>query len=107
LRTVVTPGHTPGHQSILIEDGKNPPVFFVSDLASYAVHFAKTAWVTAYDVEPLVTIETKEKWQPWAYENQALVVFQHDCTIRSAKLVKNEKEQYEIEVLEKGSIKNG
>ncbi len=103
VQTVRTPGHTPGHQSIILE-GEENPIFFVSDLASYAIHFAKTAWVTAYDVEPLVTIKSKEVWQNWAFANKALVVFQHDCTVRSGFLVKNEKDRYEIDVQEVGSF---
>jgi glyoxylase-like metal-dependent hydrolase (beta-lactamase superfamily II) len=103
LRTVVTRGHTPAHQSVILEGGERP-VFFVSDLASYAVHFAKTAWVTAYDVEPLETIATKEVWQPWAVENDALIVFQHDCTTRTASLVKTER-GYKLEDVQPGSIK--
>ena len=103
VRTVLTPGHTPGHQSVIVEGG-DFPIFFVSDLASYAIHFAKTAWVTAYDVEPLKTIKSKEIWQKWAFDNKALVVFQHDITIRSGTLIKNEKNRYEIDVKEVGSL---
>ena len=102
VRTVVTRGHTLAHQSIILEGGAQP-VFFVSDLASYAVHFAKTAWVTAYDVEPLETIKTKQVWQPWAVENEALVVFQHDCTIRSAVLKEDAPGRYSLDVTAVGS----
>ncbi len=103
IRTVRTPGHTPGHQSVIVEDGEHP-LFFVSDLATFAIHFAKTAWVTAYDVEPLITIKTKEIWQKWAFENKAFIIFQHDITARSGFLVKNSKGRYEMEIIEKGSI---
>lgn len=103
VRTVRTPGHTPGHQAIIVEDGEHP-LFFVSDLATFSIHFAKTAWVTAYDVEPLITIKTKETWQNWAFENKAFIIFQHDITARSGFLMKNEKGRYEIEVIEKGSV---
>ncbi len=104
VRTVLTRGHTRGHQSILIEDGTNPPVLFVSDLASYAIHFAKTGWVTAYDVEPLETIIVKEKWQKWAAENEAVLIFQHDTHTRQGQLINNDRGKYEIVTLEAGSI---
>jgi glyoxylase-like metal-dependent hydrolase (beta-lactamase superfamily II) len=103
VRTVVTRGHTPGHQSVILENGSEP-VMFLADFSSYAIHFAKTAWVTAYDVEPLKTIASKENWQPWAYDTGALLIFQHDITIRAGKLVKDEKGRYQIETVEKGSI---
>ncbi len=104
VRTVVTRGHTRGHQSILLEDGENPPVFFVSDLASYSIHFARTSWVTAYDVEPLETIRTKTGWQKWALETNATLIFQHDCYTRSGKLILNDRGRYEIAMLTPGSI---
>jgi glyoxylase-like metal-dependent hydrolase (beta-lactamase superfamily II) len=105
VRTVVTRGHTRGHQSILLEDGENPPVFFVSDLSSYSIHFARTSWVTAYDVEPLETIRTKEHWQKWTLENNATLVFQHDSYTRTGKLILNDRGRYEIEPLVPGSLK--
>lgn len=105
VRTTVARGHTPGFQLVILEGGETP-VLFVGDLASYAVHFAKTAWVTAYDVEPLETIKSKELWQPWAVENQALLVFQHDCTTRTARLLDAGMGRYKIEKLSTGSLKD-
>ncbi len=76
VRGVVTPGHTPGHMSVIL-DG-DPPILFVCDLASYAIHFARLGWMTAYDVEPLVTLENKRIWQAWALEHNPIIVFVHD-----------------------------
>jgi len=90
VRVVVTPGHTPGHQSVLFESG-GECALFVSDMASYAIHFEKLGWMTAYDVEPLVTLETKRRWQQWALETNGLVIFQHDPTIMAGHLVEDEK----------------
>lgn len=104
VRTVLTRGHTRGHQSVILEDGQNPPVFFVSDLASYSVHFAKTAWVTAYDVEPLETIRTKARWQQWALDAGAVLVFQHDTHIRTGRLIRDKRGRYEIEMVSPGSF---
>lgn len=89
VRTVVTPGHTPGHQSVLFESG-GESALFVSDLASYAIHFEKLGWMTAYDVEPLVTLETKRKWQQWALDTHGLLIFQHDPKIMAGRLVEDE-----------------
>jgi glyoxylase-like metal-dependent hydrolase (beta-lactamase superfamily II) len=86
VRTVGTPGHTPGHQCVLFESG-GEQALFVADLASFAVHFEKLAWMTAYDVEPLVTLETKRRWQQWALETGGLLIFQHDTRVAAARLV--------------------
>lgn len=104
VQTVLTRGHTRGHQSIILSAGINPPVLFLSDLASYAIHFAKTAWVTAYDVEPLETIVTKTRWQQWALEEEATLIFQHDTHIRKGQLMVDNRGRYEILNLESGSI---
>ena len=86
VRVVVTPGHTPGHQCVLFESG-GECALFVADLASYAVHFERLGWMTAYDVEPLVTLETKRRWQEWALDTNALLIFQHDTHVPAGRLV--------------------
>ena len=74
---IVTPGHTPGHMSIRFESNGEYGAF-VCDLSSFAIHFERLGWMTSYDVEPLVTLETKRKWQQWALETNALLFFPHD-----------------------------
>jgi glyoxylase-like metal-dependent hydrolase (beta-lactamase superfamily II) len=77
VRGVVTPGHTPGHMSVHIESS-GQHALFVCDLASYAIHFERLGWMTGYDVEPLITLECKRKWQQWALQTQAVLIFPHD-----------------------------
>lgn len=86
MRTALTPGHTRAHMAIVFEQG-GEAAFYVADLATLAVHFARLAWMTAYDVEPLVTLETKRVWQRWVQERDALVLFEHDPEITAGKLV--------------------
>jgi glyoxylase-like metal-dependent hydrolase (beta-lactamase superfamily II) len=74
---VVTPGHTPGHMSVRLESG-GQHALFACDMASFAIHFERLGWMTAYDVEPLITLETKRRWQDWALETGALLIFPHD-----------------------------
>jgi glyoxylase-like metal-dependent hydrolase (beta-lactamase superfamily II) len=92
VRTIVTRGHTRAHQSVVIEsEGKT--ALCTADMATLAVHFERLAWVTAYDVEPLETIETKRRWQRWALERDALIVFGHDTKMPVARLRENAKGQ--------------
>ena len=88
IRVVPTPGHTAGHQSVLVE---SLPLLVLGDLATYMIQFARLAWVTAYDVLPLQTIETKRYWQQWALERQALLISPHDTIIPVGKLMKDGK----------------
>jgi glyoxylase-like metal-dependent hydrolase (beta-lactamase superfamily II) len=86
---VLTPGHTPGHMSVRFES-EGQHALFVCDLASYSVHFARLGWMTAYDVEPLVTLETKRRWQRWALETGALLIFPHDHQVPAGRLVEDD-----------------
>jgi glyoxylase-like metal-dependent hydrolase (beta-lactamase superfamily II) len=78
VRCVVTPGHTRGHQSVVLESGDWCGVF-LADLASYAVHFERPSWMTAYDIDPLETLRTKTIWREWAAERGAWLFFEHDA----------------------------
>lgn len=90
IRGVVTPGHTPGHMSVIVQSS-GESLMFVCDFASYAIHFERLGWMTAYDIEPIVTLETKRKWQPWALENRAILVFPHDKFRPMGRYVADEK----------------
>jgi len=85
IRTVITRGHTRAHQSILLES-QGEYGLFLGDMATLSYNFERTAWVTAYDVEPLENIETKRRWQHWCVETKATVLIQHDPHRNIAKL---------------------
>ena len=89
MRCVVTPGHTRGHQSIVFEQGGQAAIF-LGDLAILGVHFANLAWMAAYDVEPLVTLETKRAWQRWVLAHEAQLLFGHDPFITVGRLAEDE-----------------
>ncbi|MBK8026609.1 MAG: MBL fold metallo-hydrolase [Chloroflexi bacterium] len=77
IQGVVTPGHTPGHMSVILES-RGQYAMFTCDLSSYAIHFERLGWMTGYDLEPVVTLETKRIYQKWALETNALLIFPHD-----------------------------
>ncbi len=83
---IVAPGHAPGLQVIRFESG-GEHALFVGDLAAYTVHFERLSWMTAYDVEPLITLESKRVWQAWALRTGATLIFQHDPFTYTAKYV--------------------
>jgi glyoxylase-like metal-dependent hydrolase (beta-lactamase superfamily II) len=90
VSVVLTPGHTPGHMSVRIESAGESAAF-LCDMASLAVHFERLAWMSAFDVEPLVTLDTKRRWQPWALETNALLIFPHDATTPAGRLTQGER----------------
>lgn len=77
IHGIVARGHTPAMMMVRLESN-GEQALFVSDLASYSIHFERLGWMTAYDVEPLYTLEAKRVWQRWALETGALLIFPHD-----------------------------
>jgi glyoxylase-like metal-dependent hydrolase (beta-lactamase superfamily II) len=51
VRVVATPGHTPGHQSVLVEAG-GEPVVITGDLLVHAVQLVDPELAYAHDVDP-------------------------------------------------------
>ncbi len=80
VRCILTPGHTPHHQSILIES-EGQKALYTADVSPFAVHMERLAWVAAYDLEPMRSIETRREIQRWAVEERVLLIFPHDPEI--------------------------
>ncbi|MFN2398957.1 MAG: MBL fold metallo-hydrolase [Gemmatimonadaceae bacterium] len=79
IRVIPTPGHVPFHQSVLIEsDGER--AFFLADLVPTSAHLP-LPWIMGYDVEPLVTLETKRRILARAAKEGWLLLFEHDASV--------------------------
>jgi len=85
VRCLPTPGHTRGHQSVVVESAGETAIY-VSDTAPWAVNLERAAWVTAFDTEPLLTLETKKALQQWALRTNALLIFEHDPRLSWGRL---------------------
>ena len=79
IRVIPTPGHTPYHQSVLLDTGA-APLFLFGDLVPTAAHLP-LPWIMGYDVEPLVTLETKRRILARARAEDWLVMFGHDAAV--------------------------
>jgi glyoxylase-like metal-dependent hydrolase (beta-lactamase superfamily II) len=78
VRVVPTPGHTPHHQSILLSSG-GATACFLADLVPTEAHLP-LPWIMGYDLEPLVTLETKRELLGRAKDEDWLLIFEHDPT---------------------------
>ena len=77
ISVVPTPGHVPHHQSILLEsDGEK--AFYLADLAPTTAHLP-LPWIMGYDVEPLVSLETKRRIMKRAVDENWLLIYEHDA----------------------------
>jgi glyoxylase-like metal-dependent hydrolase (beta-lactamase superfamily II) len=86
---IPTPGHTPHHQSVVLQSAGEVAIF-LADLVPTAAHLP-LPWIMGYDLEPLITLESKRRILTQAFEEHWLVIFEHDPTIAWGKLVKDAK----------------
>lgn len=71
-----TPGHTPGHTSVLIEsDGCS--ALFLGDVCHLPLHFAHPDWVSTFDTHPEITPRTRAWLFALAVARDALLVCPH------------------------------
>ncbi len=71
-----TPGHCPHHQSVLVTSGGETACFLADVLPTFA--HLPLPWIMGYDVEPLVTLESKRALLRRATEERWLLVSNHD-----------------------------
>jgi glyoxylase-like metal-dependent hydrolase (beta-lactamase superfamily II) len=84
VRVLPTPGHTPFHQSVLVEDG-DEVACFLADVCPTSAHLP-LPWVMGYDLEPLVTLESKRALWARATAESWLLVFEHDADVAWGRL---------------------
>ncbi len=79
IRVLPTPGHVPYHQSVRLAS-RGESALYLGDLVPTAAHLP-LPWIMGYDVEPLVTLETKRRVLRTMVEEGWLAVFEHDATV--------------------------
>jgi glyoxylase-like metal-dependent hydrolase (beta-lactamase superfamily II) len=79
VRVELTPGHTPFHQSVWVEDAGETAVF-LADVCPTAAHLP-LPWIMGYDLEPLVTLESKRGLWERARAERWRLVFEHDPVV--------------------------
>lgn len=89
IRVLPTPGHVPFHQGILLES-KGERAFFLGDLVPTAAHLP-LPWIMGYDVEPLVSLETKRRIWAEAVNEEWTVMFEHDAVHAFGRIVADGK----------------
>jgi glyoxylase-like metal-dependent hydrolase (beta-lactamase superfamily II) len=84
IRCIPTPGHVPYHQSILVENG-GEKACFLADLVPTSAHLP-LPWIMGYDLEPLVTLESRRRTYQRAEAEGWLLVFEHDPRVAMGRL---------------------
>jgi glyoxylase-like metal-dependent hydrolase (beta-lactamase superfamily II) len=97
VRCVVSRGHTRAHQSVIIES-QGQYAIYMGEVAPLALGLERLAWIAAFDVEPLESLETRRRLREWAYEHDAVAFFNHDVRCAAGRL-RREGERYFVDVL--------
>ena len=89
LSVLPSPGHTPFHQSVLVESA-GETLCFLADVVPTS-HHLPLPWIMGYDVEPLVTLESKRSLLARAHAEGWTVVFEHDAAVAWGRLAHDGK----------------
>ena len=98
VAVMLTPGHTPNHQSVMVRSG-GLTACFLADLVPTPSHL-KAHYVMGYDLYPLTTMENKERVLKQAQAENWLLIFEHSPEVKAGYLT----EDLEIEPVEFASL---
>jgi glyoxylase-like metal-dependent hydrolase (beta-lactamase superfamily II) len=84
----VFPGHTRDMQAVIIQSG-GKTACYISDLIPTSAHI-ELNWVMAFDLYPLETIESRERYYRHAIPDKWLTMFTHDPEIPWAYVTRDE-----------------
>lgn len=71
-----TPGHTPGHMSVLVQSSGETAIF-LGDVCHHPLHFSHPGWVSCFDTDPDITPLTRAWLFRLARDSHALLVCPH------------------------------
>ncbi len=76
ITAIPTPGHTPGHSSLLLASGGQHLVI-TGDAAHHPVHFEHHDWIPGVDLDPAESTRSRGRLSALAAEREALVTGGH------------------------------
>jgi glyoxylase-like metal-dependent hydrolase (beta-lactamase superfamily II) len=92
VTAVVTSGHTRWHQSVKIES-EGRVAFFLGDLIPTVAHLP-LPYIMGYDLDPVQTLDSKRWVLERAFEEQWLLVFEHDPQVQAGHVSRNADGKY-------------
>ena len=76
ITIVPSVGHSEGHASIVLTSGREMAIY-TGDIVQQAAQLERTAWVSAFDVLPLMSMEAKKRLVEKAIREKALLICVH------------------------------
>jgi len=90
VRVLPTPGHTAGHQSVVISDGHGHHVVFFGDVIPTALHL-RLPFIMGYDLDVVATLESKRRLLARVEQERWLAVFGHEREHPAGYLSRDDK----------------
>ncbi|MEO8138524.1 MAG: MBL fold metallo-hydrolase [Gemmatimonadota bacterium] len=97
IRSRLTPGHVPWHQSIVVASAGETAVFLGDVIPTH--HHLPLPWIMGYDLEPLRTLESKRALLHDAVAGGWRLIFEHDAEVAMGRVVAEGKGVGLVEVL--------
>lgn len=85
-----TPGHTPGHMSVLVES-RGQSALCLGDLCHHPLHFSHPDWVSCFDTDPALTPRTRAAVFALALARDALLACPHAAAPGLGRLVRTQR----------------
>jgi glyoxylase-like metal-dependent hydrolase (beta-lactamase superfamily II) len=76
IRLLPTPGHTDDHAAVVFSSGGETAIY-LGDIVQHPAQLERTAWVSAFDLLPLVSMETKKRVVDDALRSGSLLLLPH------------------------------
>lgn len=83
------PGHTADHAALVVADAGETAIY-TGDLVHHEVQAERPTWIAAFDILPLVTLETKKRLVERAIRDNALLICVHNAFPGTGRLVERE-----------------
>ncbi len=92
VRTILTPGHTTAHQSVLVQGG-GETICFIGDLVPTR-HHVHPVYIMAFDLYPRKTFEVKQRVLTQAAGEGWLVAWPHDPEQNWARIMIDDRGEF-------------
>lgn len=89
IKMIETPGHTAAHAAVAISNGGETAVY-MGDMIQHEVQLERVAWLSAFDVLPLVNLETKKRLIAEAIAGNHLLIAVHNAFPGAGRLARTE-----------------
>jgi glyoxylase-like metal-dependent hydrolase (beta-lactamase superfamily II) len=89
IRLLSTPGHTPGHVSVLLDSGGESAVI-TGDMMHHPCQIARPEWCSAFDDNPAGSIATRQNFFHQFADTSTLIIGTHFGGPTAGRLVRDE-----------------